>query len=290
MIVLDDGAARVEILPNLGAGLASYAWGGRPVLRPRDEQADEPVLGLAMNLLAPWSNRISGGGFAWGGTFHPLAPNLAGEPCPIHGNAWQSGWTPRRASATEALLTLASDGPGPFAYDAEVAYALTDGALTTRLTATSRAARALPFGLGLHPWLPRGPRTTLGARAARVQLQDHRHLPTGIAPIAERPGWDFADGRPLPPAWINNAFEGWDGRAVVGQPDLGMRIEMVAAGLPVLILYAPSPEAGFFCVESVSHLVDEHNAPEPRHLRPLGPGESMTVALTIAPGPGEDAW
>ena len=289
MIALVDACARVEIDPALGAGLASYAFDGRPVLRPRDREAPEPVLGLAMNLLVPWSNRISGGGFSWDGAFHALEPNLAGEPCPIHGNAWQAAWTPRRASPTEALLTLSSDGPGPFAYEAQVSHALDGGALTTRLTVTSRAGRALPFGLGFHPWLPRGGGTRLRAAAARVQLQDERYLPTDTVSLAERPEWDFRAPRPLPPGWTNNAFEGWDGHALVEQPGLGIDVEIHAPGLDVFVLYAPSPEAGFFCFEPISHVVDEHNAAERPRLRRLAPGETMMAEITITPRRRDEA-
>lgn len=289
MILLEDARARVEVDPALGAGLASYAFDGRPVLRPRDRGAPEPVLGLAMNLLVPWSNRISGGGFEWEGAFHPLAPNLAGEPCPIHGNAWQAAWTPRRGSPTEALLSLASNGPGPFAYEAQVAYALTEGALTTRLTVTSRAERALPYGLGFHPWPPRGEGTRLRAVAGRVQLQDERHLPTDTVSLAERPDWDFRAPRPLPRAWVNNAFEGWDGHALIEQPGLGLDVEIRAPGLDVFVLYAPSPGAGFFCFEPVSHLVDEHNAARGTRLRRLAPGEAMTAEMTITPRRRDEA-
>ena len=290
MIALDDGLARAEIAPERGAGLLSYVFDGRAVLRPGGGPDRPGLLGLAMNLLAPWSNRISGGGFAWEGEFHALEPNLEGEPCPIHGDAWQSAWTPREASPTRAVLTLASRGPGPFAYEAEVAYALDAGALTARLTVTSRADRTLPHGLGFHPWFPREPSTRLRAPAARVQLQDERHLPTDMAPIEERPEWDFAASRPLPPGWVNNAFEGWNGVALVEQPEAGLAIDVRTPSLDVFVLYAPSPEAGFFCFEPVSHLVDEHNAPPggPRRLAALGSGETLTAAMTITPRRMED--
>ena len=287
MIVLEDGAARVEIAPERGAGLASYEWGGRAVLRPGGGPDRPGVLGLAMNLLAPWSNRISGGGFAWEGEFHALEPNLPGEPFPIHGDAWQSAWTPRDATPTRAVLALASDGPGPFAYEAEVDYALDAGALSARLTVTSRAERTLPHGLGFHPWFPREPGTRLRAPATRVQLQDERHLPTGVVPIEARPEWDFATPRPLPSGWVNNAFEGWDGLAVIEQPAAGIAIEVRAPSLEVFVLYAPRPEAGFFCLEPVSHLVDEHAAP-PGRLVPLAPGDTLEAAMTIEPRPLED--
>ncbi len=48
----------------------------------------------------------------------------------------------------DARLTLHSDGPGRFCYDATVDYLLMAGALTIALPVANRAGRALPHGRG----------------------------------------------------------------------------------------------------------------------------------------------
>ena len=79
---LNDRVAEDVVVPELGAGLAAYdlSEAGRPtpIFRPcRDFSTAQPF-DLASNFSL--SNRISGGGFDFGGKFHPLAPNIVGEP------------------------------------------------------------------------------------------------------------------------------------------------------------------------------------------------------------------
>src|SRR5581483_8509022 len=179
-ILISDGVGEAVIVPALGAGLARYDFIARgrrePLFRPCCDLARAGAFDLACNLLVPWSNRISGGGFHFRGRFHALEPNLPGEPSPIHGNGFSSAWEAVEASPTSATLTLASDGPSPYRYSAEVRYALEAGALRVALKVVNRAEIALPFGLGLHPWLPRTPGATLQARATTVTLEDRLHL------------------------------------------------------------------------------------------------------------------
>ena len=94
-VVIADDFAEVVVFPEMGAGLARYdlLFEGRreQILRPAPEAPRDPFE-LALNLLIPWSNRISGGGFRWRGIFYALAPNLAGEAFPIHGDAFHGVW------------------------------------------------------------------------------------------------------------------------------------------------------------------------------------------------------
>jgi len=291
-ILLKDGAAEALIVPALGAGLASYDFMSRgrrePLFRPCRELARAQPFDLANNLLVPWSNRISGGGFHFRGRFHALPPNLTGEPAPIHGNGFSSAWTPVETSAVSATLTLESDGPGPYKYAAEVRYALEAGALSVRLRVANRGEDALPFGLGLHPWLPRTPRATLRARATTVTLEDRFHLPAGQAPVASLADWDFSAPRRLPDTWINNDFSPWDGYADIVWTDRDLRLSIEAdEAVSAYILYAPGPAADHFCFEPVTHLVDAHNrpgGPEANGMAILETGDELAIACRFVPG------
>ena len=290
-LVLSDGLAEVEIAPGLGAGLARYdliSHGRRePLLRPCRDLSRASPFDLANILLVPWSNRISGGGFAFGGRFHPLHPNLAGEPMPIHGSGFSAAWETIDASAGSALLALDSDGPRPFKFAAAVRYALEEGALQVAVEVTNRGPEALPFGLGLHPWFPRTPGTTLQARAAVATLEDRLHLPAGQIDVASREDWNFATHRALPHRWINNDFSPWDGQAEIVWRDRGLRLRIEAEDpLAAYILYSPGSDADFFCFEPVTHLVDAHNragGPEESGLAILNPGDALTIACRFTP-------
>ena len=293
VVTIADGTAEAAIVPGLGAGLASYdllaADGRHPLFRPCRDPGRAHPFELANNLLVPWSGRISGGGFPFGGGFHRLAPNLDGEPLPIHGNGFSQPWTVAEAAGSRAALTLASDGPGPYRFEARVDYALHRGALAVTLAVTSRAAGPLPHGLGLHPWFPRTADTTLRAKATTVTLEDERHLPAGRVPVASRPDWDFAEPRRLPGAWVNNDFSPWDGRAEISWPERKLRLTLDTGGDPHLttfILYSPAGDAPFFCFEPVTHPVDAHNrpgGPEANGLRVLAPGETLSVGCRFVP-------
>lgn len=263
-LVLRDGHAEMVIAPWLGGGVASYDvfHAGRrlPLLRPCRRLAEAVPFDLGLNVLAPWSGRISGGGFTHT-QFYALKPNLAGEPLPIHGNAFQSPWTVETADGMHAVLSLRSVGPGPFDYRCEIVYALVAGVLQIDVTVEHLGSGDLPYGVGLHPWFPRTTGTTLRAPARTVALEDGRHLPAGECPVSSRPEWDFSAPRRLPDGWINNGFAGWNGRADIKWPDqIGLRIES-SPQLSTYILYSPGATADFFCFEPVSHGVDAHNQP-----------------------------
>ncbi|MEO5757707.1 MAG: aldose 1-epimerase [Mesorhizobium sp.] len=278
-VELTDERARVVVGPGEGAAILRYdalRAGGvfTPLIKP-----SEGLLKFGSQLLAPWSNRISGGGFEFEGRFHAIEPNVEGEPFPLHGDAFQRPWRVARRTATEAELVLEDGSVGPYRYHARVVYTLEDGALSAILTVENRAAIPLPYGLGFHPWFPRTSRTSLQASANSVWLEDERHLPTKVVPLACRPEWDFSKGAPLPYTWINNAFEGWDGHASIVQPDDAIAISIEASpSLNVFILYSSARDADFFCFEPVSHTVDAHHL---NNLTTLEPGVSITSQMRL---------
>jgi aldose 1-epimerase len=279
--------ARIGVLPLLGAALGYYDirhgddW--LPVLRAMRPGSADPV-DAAMIVLAPWSNRISGGGFHHAGCFHALAPNVPGEPYPIHGNAWQSVWQVTAQDATGLDLSLLAKGPGPYAYEARLRYRLTGMQLDVTLSLTHRGTDPLPYGAGFHPWFPRHATTQLMAPADGVWLETADHLPAGHLPIAARPAWNFATAQPLPIGWINNGFTGWPGRARIDWPDCQLSCAISATrDLSCYLLYSPGKAADFFCFEPVSHPVDAHHLPADGHLRILSPGESLNIGMTLDP-------
>lgn len=290
MIVLDDGRARAEVHPEAGAAIGTYdfiASDGRAaaIFQTARSRSRSGPFALGLNLLIPFSNRIAGGGFRHNGVFYPLERNGPG-PYPIHGNAFDRSWTVCDVSPTAVSLTLASDAPGPFRYDAEVHYALEDGMLQTRLVVVNRAPVSLPFGAGLHPWFVRTPATRLTMTATGYWTETPDHLPDVYLPTANDAHFDFSSGRLLPATFFNNALTGWNGRATLEWPDRGLKVELAAAApLTTAILYSPSSESDFVCIEPVSHSVDAHNRTDRGTAPPqvLQPGEAITAAASFMP-------
>lgn len=278
---LDLGDLHVAVVPEIGGGVARLDWRGVPIFRPWDGVVRDPNA-LGCYPLVPWSNRISGGGIETGGRFWPLQPNWPGEPYPIHGDGWRRPWQVARHTADLIELTLESNAQPPFDYRAELNYALAHDRLTIRLAVQHRGTVAVPYGLGLHPWLPRTPGMLLELPAPEVWLETSDRLPAGNVPIDARPEWDFVRPRPLPADWINNGFSGWRGTARVLWPEWGMQLTLAATPeLGTCIVYSPGGAATFFCLEPVSHPVDAYHLPDNPGLRTLRAGERFEVACTF---------
>jgi len=288
VIVLSDGLARAEVHPAVGAAIGRYDYvmpNGDlvPIFQTAPSEGREGPFALGMNLLAPFSNRISGGGFVHEGQFHRLERNGRG-PYPVHGNAFLLPWTMVERSKNNVLLQLNSDGPGPFRYNAAVEYALGDGGLHMRLAITNRAAGSLPYGAGFHPWFVRTPATRLTMVAAGYWTETEDHLPGTFRAMRGDAEFDFSTPRLLPNGWLNNAFTGWDGEATLSWPDRNLAVRITSPEpLTTVILHSPSATADFICVEPVSHSVDAHNRSEPGTAAPqvLAPGGTLVAQTTI---------
>lgn len=255
-VELRDGPLQLRVRPHLGGVVSRFSVDGIALMRPLPDDAAHPRE-AAMWPMLPWTNRISGGGFTFAGRFWPVPATLDGEPCPIHGTGWLRPWRIVERSATRVRMATTDRSAAPFAYHAEQEHELAAGALVTRLAVTHIGATPLPYGLGLHPWFPRTPRTTLKAAADAVWLEGAAHLPTKRVDL--RQSLDVTTARLLPEGWTNNAFDGWDGRARITWPELDLALAIEASpGLGTFMLYTP-PGEPFWCFEPASHVPDAHN-------------------------------
>lgn len=295
-IEIGDGRARAVIAPAIGGGLARFdmydgnAW--RPIMRPYAAPKDgkPPAFSMAMNVLVPWSNRISGGGITCGATQYALSPNVEGEPYPIHGDGWLNPW--RVEAIDGASARLSHDGRiGPYTYAAKLDYRIEGGALDVRLSVKHQGDIVLPYGLGLHPWFVRDHSTRLRAPAEAMWLEGRGHLPTERVNIADPRAYDGRALAALPNGWINAGFDGWGGRATLRWADgAGVSIEALrgdgGAGLDRFVLFSPSAEVDFVCFEPVSHAIDAPNLPGgalAHGMTELKPGESAAIACRFTP-------
>lgn len=139
----------------MGGAVVSYDFktsqGLIPILQPGDLFQRSGSFSLGCNVLIPFANHISGGGFETPQGILPLSPNLVGEPFPIHGNGFQVPWQVSQVKDHEICLTLQSRGPSRFQYSALLRYVLKLGLLHMKLEVTNEAEKALPYGLGFHP-------------------------------------------------------------------------------------------------------------------------------------------
>ena len=280
LIELEDELTRLTLAPELGGSIANWTVRstGQPLLRHSDTHALNTGLPgkLACFPLAPWSNRVSAGGFDCPDGWLTLTPNSLTDPLPIHGSAWQQPWQVVAQSRNDAVLQL--DSTTPFAYRAWQRFHLNEGRLSIELHVTHLAERAAWHGLGLHPYLPRTPDTRLQAKAGHVWMCDASKLPTQLSAVPA--DWDFQSLKALHDRLVDNGFCEWDGHCLIQQPDLGYELHCQATGSDVFLLYCP-PGLDFFCIEPVSHPVDAHHLPGRPGLRLLEHGQTTELGFSL---------
>lgn len=286
---LQHAGQRLGLVPTLGGGVAAWqldptrgAQAPLDLWRPWAGSTDRYT--LASFPLVPWSNRISAGGFDHDGVHHPMAPNRAGEPYPIHGDGWLQPWSLQQPAPGTVEMTLDSaqfDG-NPYRYHALQRFVLLDGGMDQTLTVTHTGTAPLPYGLGQHPCFVRTPLTRLSAPVQGVWLSGADPLPLGHTTHFP-PGWDPRQGMDVNGALIDNAYTGWSGHARITRPEqaleLTLRVPDIAArgaNDGYCLLYRPPAGPGF-CFEPITHPIDAFHAPGQPGLQLLRTGESLTL-------------
>jgi len=276
-LILRNECLLAEVAPAVGGALARLDWLGgarpEPLLRAlAPDVAGMPAPGqMACFPLLPWSNRMAPTGFAFEGRRYVPAPNRDGEPCPIHGDGWQQGWQVAAHSDVCVALTLQRPDARPFAYHAMLRYTLDGPALIVELEVCNSGAASLPFGTGLHPWMPDAQGARLQARADGVWQSGADKLPLERGAIPD--GWRFDAPAALPPGGVDHAFDGWPGVARIDWPARAVALA-IEADMDYFILYAP-PGRDFFCFEPVDHPVNAHNLPGYPGLTVLARGATL---------------
>lgn len=296
IVWLRHAGQRLGLVPSLGGSVA--AW---QIERQNDDQNDNPaeridlwrpwdgrtpdLYQLASFAMLPWSNRISHGGFTHGGRFHPMRPNRAGEPYPIHGDAWLQRWQLTQPADDTMTMTLRSqrfDG-NPYDYAATQTFRLVDGGLDQRVEVQHLGEEPLPYGLGVHPWFLRTPRTRITAPVQGVWLCGDDPLPTGHTTDFP-PGWNLSEGADANGTLIDNGYTGWGGTARIEWPERGLQVTLtmperaVADHEGYCLVYRP-PHGPAFCFEPITQPIDAFHLPGTPGLRVLATGQSFSLAM-----------
>lgn len=282
---LAAGDAEALLAPDRGGALLAWRIAGYDMLRPAPVDARDPLT-MASFPLVPYANRIAHGRFAFGGRDYRLPRNFGDHPHSLHGLGWLSRWNVQTAGATSA--TLRHDHPGsdawPWPYSATQRFELTGGALTTGLVVRNEATVKAPVGLGFHPYFPVSQASVLQFEAAGLWLSEPPdHLPLAFAP-ADRLGDWAAGAAAMGSSLIDHYYAGWDGVATLSR-DGRTRLTLTAKGARGLHVYRP-PDAGFLCLEPVSHMPDAINRPD--GMDELEPGQSRMLTMSIALSVDED--
>ena len=284
-LILSAGNLRLSLSPYVGGAVGAFEWisGGvaRPILRRCDGPL-ESVLNAASFPLVAYVNRIRGGTFTFRGREVRIAPNMAGDPSPLHGQGWLSTWTVEDAGEQTATLSFHHPaGEWPWAYEAQQQFALDERGVSITLSCRNASGEPMPCGLGQHPYFPCGSQTRIDTEVIHVWTIDEHVLPIDRVPATGR--YDLHD-RSVCGQGLDHGFGGWGGEARLSDPNWLYEIRLSSPDAHFFQLY--SPEAGgIFVAEPVSHANAALNAPETEWdelgMRVLGPGEEMSLPMRL---------
>jgi aldose 1-epimerase len=283
-LALADGDLKLELLPGLGAAVATLRYQGRDVLRPTPAGADDPFETAAFALV-PYTNRIADGRFRVGEREVRIERNAPGQAHPLHGHAWRKPWRVDSAAREQALLSFehAADS-WPWHYRATQSLTLRGDSLEVALSLENRDSTPMPAGLGWHPYFHKGPGAQLKAHLEGVWLTDEECLPVRLAHGTRFGQWGRGDAVARPEL-IDHCHTGWPGVAEIVLPEEGLVLALTASrALRWLHLYSP-PGKDFFCVEPVSHMPNAVNRSAPPALtgqKLLAPGERFDARVTLS--------
>jgi aldose 1-epimerase len=206
------GPARA-VVNGVGAGLRVCEVAGVPLVEtyPADTA---PPMGCGAVLL-PWPNRVASGHWDWNGQPQQLAITEPERDNAIHGLVRHLTWQPVEQDG--ASVTLGTDvevqAGWPVPLRSTVRYEVGHDGLRTTHTVTNVGEAAVPFGLGVHPYVRAGRAATddcvLRLSASVVQPVDpRRQNPSGAPWPVDGTDLDFRDGRSLAGVELDLPFGG----------------------------------------------------------------------------------
>ena len=284
-LMLTAGGLELSLSPSIGGSISGFEWtgGGRsvPVLR-KCNSCHQNVLEAASFPLVPYVNRIRSGRFSFRGREIRLAPNMAGDISPLHGQGWLSPWQVDRATPSQAILTFYHPpGEWPWEYRAQQHFTIDERGLSLNLDCRNLSPDTMPCGLGQHPYFNCGEETRIETQVMDVWTIDEHVLPVEKIPASGR--FDLSD-RLVCGQDLDHGFGGWSGRARMTDPGWPFDLELSSPDARFFQLYSPT-SGGIFVAEPVTHANAALNAPEDQWgklgMRVLEPGEAMNLTMRL---------
>jgi len=284
LLELETDRYRLVLAPDVGGSIARFdARDGKrwvPLLRGCDSVPGS-ALDAACFPLVPYCNRIRGGSFRFDGREIRLKPNMASDPSPLHGQGWQARWHLAAQTANEAELRFEhASGEWPWHYIAHQRFRIDNG-LDAEIRCRNISDRAMPCGLGFHPYFPCAVDTMLSTGVRDVWTVDAQVLPVERVPARGR--YDVSEG-PVCGRGLDNGYSDWNGTAEIASVALPGTLVMQSRTARFFQLY--SPESGeLFVAEPVTHANDALGRPEREWealgIRVLAPGEEMRLDMRL---------
>jgi aldose 1-epimerase len=254
--------------------------------------------------LAPWANRIPGGGFWAGGQRYLFNPGVGTvridtKGIAIHGmlsssplwevTEWKAG--PTSAHVTARLLFWKHPelmGNWPFAHEYEMTYRLADGVLEVATTVRNLSAQPMPIAVGFHPYfnIPDTPRDEW-----TIHVPARKHVETDAQLVAT--GELTTNNLPAQVSLKDHTFD--DGFTdLLRDQQQHATFSVQAAGKRIDVIYGPKYQVGlvfapparqFVCFEPMTAITNGINLAHDgkyAELQMLAPGATWRESFWIS--------
>jgi aldose 1-epimerase len=236
--------------------------------------------------MVPFANRVFGGIIRT-----PDGPVTVPINDPVNGNAMHgfgaaAVWTVTNQTDHRVEMEhLRSEGDDPYRYRAQQTVSIeVDGSMLVALTVENQAGRALPYGLGLHPWFACEADSTFQAEAHQAAAFAPGYRAIGALPVAGETDWRMPrvlKGGERVANWLD-----WTGAAFLRHPSSGYGLALSASDtLRFGLLWTPG-DGSFVCFEPQSHIIGAPGHPVASRLTPLivlTDGASLEGWMRISP-------
>jgi aldose 1-epimerase len=302
--------AEVSVVPSVGNRAYEFKVNGKNILYfPLPDpgalkNSSDPALN-AIPFLAPWANRVRGGGFWANGKRYLFNPDLGtlrmdAKGLTIHGLLTASPlWeiVDVKADAQSARVTSRLQfwrypdlmANWPFAQEYEMTYILSAGVLEVSTTVSNLSSQPMPISIGFHPYfnIPDVPRDEY-----MVSLPARRHVETDAQLVAT--GETVPNQLTSPISLKDHTFDDGftdlvrdaNGRATFAASVGPKKIEVIyGPKYQVAVVYAP-PGRNYICFEPMTgitnaiNLAHEGKYPE---LQTLAPGLKWQESFWVHP-------
>lgn len=280
-VMLRAGTLQLQLLPSVGGSIGRFdrvtGHQQQSLLRGADG-AVQNALETANFPLVPFVNRIRGGTFECDGRTVTLAPNMAGDASPLHGQGWRAAWDVAEAGDDHATLKFHHvAGEWPWEYEATQVFTLDENGLSLELSCRNLSPDRMPCALGLHPYYPCDGETVLDTAVASVWTIDEAVLPVVNVPAAGR--YDLC-ARRICGQGLDNGFDGWSGTATITWPGEPAALRLSSPDAGRFQVYSPR-DGRLFVAEPVQQANAALNAPqsewEALGIRLLAQGQSRAL-------------
>lgn len=283
MLELKNKFLNVRVSKKGGSIVDAYDYKGRAFLRPYSGESENfDIIKTASFPMLPLCNRVADNEFKCAGTKYQLSTNSIEDPLYLHGDGWLAEWEVIRQKQDLITLTYkhSASHNSPYNYLAKQIISLEENKLTIFLEVKNSGDRALPFGIGFHPFFPRTEKSTLHAKAKTWWTCDANSLPLDCESIPSE--FDFTKSHSIPDKSIDNAYEGWVGMASISWPENGLAVDIIADPIfSRFMIYAPTETKEFFCFEPMSHIPNGINHSDLGGMTILDPGQSLSGSISL---------